>query len=78
MMDKSTFERSIERATGEQIESLRTTPIAVRREKLEAIKSRPTDYYSAFPVIGRGNILRDSFVTHKDCERMLDDILGKK
>ena len=77
-MVKTTFERAIERATGESIELLRTTPIEDRRAQLKAAAGRPVEYYSAFPVIGRGNVIRESFVTHEECERMLDDILGKK
>ena len=77
-MGKSTFEQTIERATGESIETLRTTPIEERRAKLEAARGKPMEFYSAFPVIGRGHVLRENFVTHESCERILDGILGKK
>ena len=77
-MAKSTFEKTIERATGESVETLRTTPIEERRAKVEAARGKPMEFYSAFPVIGRGHVLRENFVTHEGCELILDGILGKR
>jgi hypothetical protein len=77
-MPESRFERLITRATGEPIQSLRNTPIDDRRERIETALGGPTRYYSAFPAAGRGNVLRERFVTHEECDRILDGVLGKK
>ena len=68
MSAKNAFERAVERATGESIDSLRRTPIDERRQTIEKAAGHPLKFKSRFPVIGRGNVLRDRTVDHEEAE----------
>ena len=77
MATKTDFERSLERATGETVESLRDTPIDERRRRLEKKFGKPMRFVSHWPFIGRGTVCHDGTVSHADVERELDKALGK-
>lgn len=70
------FERSIELATGESIESIRNTPVDERRDTIEKLRGCRIRFQSRFPFIGRGNVLHDRFVDHETAERALKEALG--
>ena len=78
MVAKNDFERAIEKAVGESVDAIRTTPIDERRKKIENKYHNPMQFKSLFPVIGRaGNVLRNYIFTHKEIQAMLDKALLK-
>lgn len=74
-MSSKEFERAVELATGESIESLRKTPIDERRRNIEHNRDRLTHFTSWFPFIGRGNVLRDLAVNHEEADKALEEAL---
>lgn len=77
-MAKTEFERAIERAVDESIDSIRATPLDERRKKIEAKFLRTMEVRSFFPRLGRaGNVLRNYLLKHKDLDDMLDKALRK-
>ncbi|MGD0523070.1 MAG: hypothetical protein ABSA43_00710 [Candidatus Microgenomates bacterium] len=62
---KTDFEKAIERATGESIESLRSTPIDERRRRIEQKFGKPMKVTSIGP----------SLVSHQQVEAELDKAL---
>jgi hypothetical protein len=73
----STLERAVKKATGESADALRTRPLADTRRIAEKRHGAPFRFTSKFPFIGRGNVLRDRTVSHKEVEAALDDALRK-
>ena len=69
------LERAVERATGEKIDDLRRTPIDDRRRMIERRTRRPFRFTTAFPFIGRGNVLRDRILSHEEVETALRNAL---
>lgn len=70
------FERTMEEATGESIENLRRIPIDERRRLVERIKAKPCRFESWFPLIGRGNVLRNRLESHQAIEQALDNVIA--
>ncbi|MBI5722973.1 MAG: hypothetical protein HZA50_03365 [Planctomycetes bacterium] len=68
-MDTLTFEQAVEKATGVSIDTLRNTPIEVRRAEVERAKGSKTSYRSYYPLVGRGSVLRDRVVDHDKIEK---------
>jgi hypothetical protein len=66
----SILERVVELALGEPIESVRQQTIAARRTVREQ-RAGPISFVSCFPLIGRGNILKDRTVSHQQAEAAL-------
>ncbi|GHS93501.1 hypothetical protein FACS1894139_09080 [Planctomycetales bacterium] len=50
--------------------SRREPTLAENRRRAEAAHGQPTTFYSAYPLIGRGNVMRDYFVSHQQVEDM--------
>ena len=50
-------------------------PVADMRRIVEAKLGRPLSIRSWFPVIGRGNVMRDRFLSHAEVERQLSEAL---
>ena len=67
----SQFEKTVERALGESIDSIRRVTVAARRADREAKSGRRVKFVSYFPFIGCGNVLRDRIVTHEQAEALL-------
>ncbi|MDR3298586.1 MAG: hypothetical protein LBU43_00925 [Candidatus Accumulibacter sp.] len=63
------LEDCVFRLTGRTAAELRVTPIDELRIKVE--KEAPLRIYSAFPFIGRGNVLRDKIISHAEVEAAL-------
>jgi len=74
-MATTAFEKAIELATGESVESIRNTPVDERRRAIEQQRGRRLRFRSRFPFIGRGNVLHDRFVDHEEAERALKEAL---
>ena len=75
---KGLFERfieSVERFTGRSIEDIRETPICEsRRQKEQKDKLQITSW---FPLIGRGNVLRDRTLSRGEIEKKFEESLQK-
>ena len=67
------FERAVEKSVGESVESIRQMPLDERRKKMEA--TRPLRFFSLFPFIGRGNVLRGRTLSRDKVEENLDEAL---
>ncbi len=65
------LERAIELATGESVEELRLRTMDETRRIAEQRAGHAMRFMSAFPFIGRGNVLRDRVVSHDDVEAEL-------
>ena len=76
-MGLESFERAVECATGRSIESIRSTPLDDQRAEIERERGRPLDFVSRFPLIGRGFILRDRLVSHREAEAMFKSALRR-
>lgn len=74
--EKTELELAFEARTGQTIEWARNTPVDEQREYFERRAGRRMRPISRFPVIGRGNVLRDYFVTHEEAEAACDEVLN--
>jgi len=70
-----TFEEAIELATGKSVEAIRSTPLDELRSDYEREIGAPLSFVSEFPLLGRGNVLRDRCLSHAQIEADLDDAL---
>lgn len=69
------FLGAIELLVGHPISEIRNTPIEDQRHRAEQSCGQPTRFKSRFPLIGRGNVLRDRIVDRPMVERFLDEAL---
>lgn len=76
-MASKALEEAVERATGESVDALRSTPLDERRALLEAQRGERVKYVSWSPVIGRGNVLSDRIVSHEQAEQAYEDAIRK-
>ena len=67
--------KNIEKRTGLSIQALIDINPDEYRDYLEKNKDKEVTYYSAFPTIGRGNVLRDRLITNKQLNDIVDEIL---
>jgi len=74
-MASQILEDAIERATGDKASSLRERTLTATRKIAEQRNKQPMRIKSAFPFIGRGNVLRDCVLTHAQVEAELDNAL---
>jgi hypothetical protein len=58
--------KAIENATGEKMSQLQGTPIDERRAQVEKRTGKSMSFYSAFPTIGRGVVLRGEQILSHD------------
>lgn len=65
------LEKAVERKTGEKVGDLRKKTIDENRVLMEK-KGIKVKFYSSFPFIGRGNILRE-FISHEDVNKAVDE-----
>lgn len=76
-MTNSAFEKAVERAAGTSIDVLRDTPIDEFRRTVERRCGKPTHFFTEFPWIGRGNVLRDRCTSHEEAEAAYESAIGK-
>ena len=67
-MAGTAFERNIESALREPIESVRDVPLADRQRAMEGKSGKPLAVVDYSPLIGRGSVLADKGVTHHQAE----------
>ena len=66
-----------EKVTGLSIKDIRAYTPGQLREHLENKHNAKLSFVSEFPVIGRGNILRDGFVSRYELDTEIDKILSE-
>ena len=66
------LDRAVERLTGFTADTLRDVPLSEWRLRAEARAKKPTVFTSIFPIIGRGNVMRDHFISHEEVNRRFD------
>lgn len=71
--EKTTFEKALEEATGETIESLRNKHIDQRRKEIEAKSGKPMRVISRWPFIGRTQA--PQILTSKEVNSTVDEAL---
>ena len=69
-------ERNVETLVGLPAETIRKLSPGKLREYLEKKNKRKFSFLSAFPVIGRGNVLRDNIITSEKINKDIDKILA--
>ena len=69
------LEASVERATGQRVETLRNQTLTQMRRTTEARIKHGLRFCSRFPLIGRGNVMRGRIVDHESVESLLASIL---
>jgi hypothetical protein len=70
-------EKNAEKVVGLSVEDIRNySPGALRRYLKERNKKK-LSFTTEFPVIGRGNVLRDSIVTSEEINKEIDKILAR-
>jgi hypothetical protein len=61
--------RLIELKTGKPIDQLQTGTISERRSEIEAAKGKPMRLRQFFPFIGRGSVMGDFILPHREVDR---------
>ena len=65
-----------EKVTGLNISDIKAFSPEQLRTHLEKRNKKRLSYVSEFPIIGRGNVLRDNFVSREDLDSEIDKILS--
>jgi len=68
-------EKNVEALVGLPVETIRMYSPNELRSHLEKKNRRKFSFTTEFPVIGRGNVLRDNIVTSEEINRDIDKIL---
>jgi hypothetical protein len=71
------MDRAIAEFTGHSVEYLKNTPLDEIRANAEAERGESIEFASNFPLIGRGNVMRDRLVSHKDALAAYDDAIRR-
>jgi hypothetical protein len=70
-------EKNIETLIGLPIETIRKFSPDEFRLYLEKKNNRKFSFTTEFPVIGRGNVLRDNIITSEEINKDIDKILAR-
>ena len=76
-MPFTAIEKNAERVVGLSVEEIRRYSPSELRCHLEEKNKKKLFFTTEFPVIGRGNVLRDSIVTSEEINRDIDRILAR-
>ena len=74
-MSFTTVEKNAETLVGLPAEKIRMLAPDELRAYLEDKNKRKLSFTTEFPVIGRGNVLRDSIITTEEINKAIDKIL---
>jgi len=69
-------ERNVETLVGLPVETIRKLSPSELRGYLEKKNKRKFSFLSEFPVIGRGNVLRDNIITSEKINKDIDKIIA--
>jgi hypothetical protein len=71
----SLLERTVELILGCKAEDLRNSTLDEQRSAVEQKQGHRMVFRCAFPVIGRGNIMRDRTQSRDEIDRLIDEAL---
>ena len=77
IMAFTAVEKNAERLIGLSADEIRKYSPDQLRRHLEEKNQKKFSFVSEFPVIGRGNVLRDSIATSEELNRDIDKILAR-
>lgn len=69
------LEDAVRVVTGQDADTLRKQTLTQMRHRTEIRTKKPLEFSSCFPLIGRGNVMRDKVVDHRMVELLLDESL---
>jgi hypothetical protein len=69
------LEATVERATGQSAETLRNQTLSELRRRTEGKIGHRMKFQSLFPLVGRGNVMRDRLIDHESVEAALKHAL---
>ena len=75
-MPFSAIEKNVEKLVGLSAEDIRNYSPDELRRFLEKKNKRKFSFTTEFPVIGRGNVLRDGIITSEEINKDIDKILA--
>jgi len=75
-MPFTVIEKNVEKSVGLSAEEIRRYSPGELRRFLEEKNKKKFSFKTEFPVIGRGNVLRDSIITTEEINREIDKILA--
>lgn len=75
-MPFSLVEKNAEKITGLSLAQIKSLNPSEYRSYLEKKNKKTLSFVSAFPVIGRGNVLRDNLISSSDLNTEIDKLLG--
>lgn len=64
--------RLIERKTGKTIDQLQSETLSERRKYVESTHGGPMKLIRLFPFVGRGSVMGDYLLSHKEVDRQLE------
>ena len=70
------IEKNVEKLIGLPIETIRKFSPSELRRYIEESNKKKLSFATEFPVIGRGNVLRDNLATSEEINRDIDRILA--
>ena len=70
-------EKNVEKVVGLPVEEIRNYSPGALRRYLEKRNKKKLFFTTEFPVIGRGNVLRDSIITSEKINKEIDKILAR-
>ena len=71
----SSLERTVERILGCKAEDLRNSTLDEQRSTVEQKQGHRMVFRRAFPVIGRGNVMRDRTQSRAEIDNLVDQAL---
>jgi hypothetical protein len=76
IMPFATVEKNAEKVVGLSVKEIRDYSPGKLRCYLEKKNKKKFSYTTEFPIIGRGNVLRESIITSKEINKDIDKILA--
>ena len=71
------IEKNVEKLVGLSAEEIRQYSPGELRRYFEKRNKKKLNFTTEFPVIGRGNVLRDSIITSEEINKEIDKILAR-
>ncbi|MCL2800386.1 MAG: hypothetical protein FWD28_01325 [Treponema sp.] len=75
-MPFAVIEKNAEKSVGLTVEEIRKSSPGELRNFLEEKNKKKFSFTTEFPVIGRGNVLRDNIITTEQINKEIDKILA--
>jgi hypothetical protein len=69
------LEATVARVTGQSVETIRSQSLTELRQVTETRLKGKLTFRSRFPLVGRGNVMRDKIIDHEAVESLLGQAL---